>query len=260
MKIMPNAPLPLKKVHHVELLVGNAKQAAYFYRKAFGFSQLAYAGPETGKRGQASYVLAQGNVRLVVSTPLTPDDPMSEHYRQHGDGVLDIAFLVNNVDEVFTEAVKRGAKVAEEPHDLSDKLGRVRRAKLKAYGDTLHSLIALDDYTGDFLPGYRIQRIPEPNFGLRTIDHIVGNVSDGEMDNWVDYYHSIFWLQSISVVRRQRYFDRVYRSAKQSNGKPNGTYQVSYQRTSRWYSQKPNSRIHRSQLRTWGATCCYDYD
>ncbi|MFQ5733857.1 MAG: 4-hydroxyphenylpyruvate dioxygenase [Planctomycetaceae bacterium] len=189
---MSNEALPLKSIHHVELLVGNAKQAAYYYRKAFGFSQIAYAGPETGMRGQASYVLQQGGILLVLSTPMTPEDPMSEHHRVHGDGVLDVAFLVDDVDRVFDEAVSRNAEVAMEPHELSDQYGRVRRAKLRAYGDTLHSLISLDDYTGIFLPGYRRQRIPERDAGLRAIDHVVGNVEDGEMDAWVDYYNRVF--------------------------------------------------------------------
>src|SRR5207342_1990442 len=137
-----------------ELLVGNAKQAAYYYRHAFGFSQLAYAGPETGVTNQASYVLNQGDIRLVVSTPLRLSDPMAEHLRMHGDGVLDIAFLVDDVDACFQETVSRGARVALEPYDLTDEFGRVRRAKICAYGDTLHSFISVADYHGPFLPGY----------------------------------------------------------------------------------------------------------
>ncbi|VAX41428.1 4-hydroxyphenylpyruvate dioxygenase [hydrothermal vent metagenome] len=188
----PKAPLPLKSIHHVELLVGNAKQAAFYYRKALGFSQIAYAGPETGIRNQASYVLQQGKIIFVLSTPLSPDDPMAEHHRQHGDGVLDVAFLVDNVDEVYEEAVSRGAKVSMEPYDMQDDAGRVRRAKLCAYGDTLHSIVSLDDYNGVFLPGYEEQRISCPSFGLQTIDHIVGNVEDGRMDEWVEHYHTVF--------------------------------------------------------------------
>jgi len=125
---MSDAPLPLKSIHHVELLVGNAKQAAYFYRRAFGYSQLAYAGPETGVRDQASYVLQQGDIRLVVSTPLSPDDPMTEYLRLHGDGVLDIAFLVDDVDACHAEAVRRGARTAREPYDMSDDSGRPKSA------------------------------------------------------------------------------------------------------------------------------------
>jgi 4-hydroxyphenylpyruvate dioxygenase len=184
-------PLPLKAIHHVELLVGNAKQAAFYYRKAFGFSQLAYAGPETGVREQASYVMQQGDIRLVVSTPLFPDDPMAEHLRKHGDGVLDIAFLVDDVDACFAEAVIRGAHVALEPYDRSDELGRIRRAKLRAYGDTLHSLISLADYTGPFLPGYQIRRKPAAGAGLARIDHIVGNVENGRMNDWGTYYNRV---------------------------------------------------------------------
>src|SRR5262245_33063394 len=157
---MSGEHLPLKAIHHVELLVGNAKQAAYYYRHAFGFSQLAYAGPETGVREQASYVLYQGDIRLVVSTPLRPDDPMAEHLRMHGDGVLDIAFLVDDVDAVHAEAVKRGARVSLAPYDREDSFGRIRRAKIRAYGDTLHSFISMKDYRGPFLPGYQIRRQP----------------------------------------------------------------------------------------------------
>jgi 4-hydroxyphenylpyruvate dioxygenase len=189
---MSSDTVPLKVVHHVELLVGNAKQAAYFYRKCFGFSQVAYAGPETGMRDQASYVLQQGEIRLVLSTPLTPEDPMCERHRLRGDSALDIAFLVDDVDAVFEQVVARGAKVAREPYDMVDPHGRVRRAKICAYGDTLHSLISLNDYTGAFLPGYEVRRIPEAGFGLQNVDHIVGNVEDGRMNDWVSYYERVF--------------------------------------------------------------------
>jgi 4-hydroxyphenylpyruvate dioxygenase len=188
---MSEGPLPLKAIHHVELLVGNAKQAAYFYRHAFGFSQLAFAGPETGVREQASYVLYQGHIRLVVSTPLHPDDPMTEHLRRHGDGVLDMAFLVDDVDAVFNEAVSRGAHVALEPYDRTDEYGRIRRAKIRAYGDTLHSFISTSDYNGPFLPGYRVRRQPAPGVGLERIDHIVGNVEGGRMNDWGTYYNKV---------------------------------------------------------------------
>jgi 4-hydroxyphenylpyruvate dioxygenase len=188
---MPEGPLPLKAIHHVELLVGNARQAAYYYRHAFGFSQLAYAGPETGVRDQASYVLYQGDIRLVVSTPLSPADPMSEHLQKHGDGVLDIAFLVEDVDAVYAEAMRRGARVAREPYERSDDYGRIRRAKIRAYGDTLHSFISIADYRGPFLPGYRVRRHPSPGAGLERIDHIVGNVEDGRMNDWGTYYNTL---------------------------------------------------------------------
>ena len=188
---MSEGPLPLKAIHHVELLVGNAKQAAYYYRHAFGFSQLAYAGPETGVRDQASYVLYQGAIRLVLSTPLRPDDPMADHLRRHGDGVLDMAFVVDDVDACFQEAVARGAHVAREPYDRTDEFGCVRRAKIRAYGDTLHSFISMADYNGPFLPGYQVRRRPAAGAGLERIDHIVGNVEGGRMNDWGTYYNKV---------------------------------------------------------------------
>jgi len=184
-------PLPLKAIHHVELLVGNAKQAAYFYRHAFGFSQVAFAGPETGVTEQASYVMQQGNIRLVLSTPLFPDDPMAEHLRKHGDGVLDIAFQVDDVDGCYQEAVSRGARAALEPYTRKDSQGNIRRAKIRAYGDTLHSFISLADYTGPFLPGYQTKRIYAADVGLQAIDHIVGNVEEGRMNDWGTFYDEV---------------------------------------------------------------------
>ncbi len=183
--------LRLKTIHHVELLVGNAKQAAFYYRRAFGFSQLAYAGPETGVKEQASYVLTQGDIRLVVSTPLFPDDPMAEHLHRHGDGVLDIAFEVEDVDAAFQAAVAAGAQAACEPYARADENGQIRRAKIRGYGDTLHSLISLQDYAGPFLPGYQSRRKPAPGVGLRSIDHIVGNVEQGRMNDWGAYYNRV---------------------------------------------------------------------
>ncbi len=183
--------LKLKTIHHVELLVGNAKQAAFFYRRAFGFSQAAYAGPETGVKEQASYALTQGDIRLLVSTPLFPDDPMAEHLRKHGDGVLDIAFEVEDVDAAFQAAVAAGAQVALPPYTRSDENGQVRRAKIRAYGDTLHSFISLQDYAGPFLPGYQARRKPAPSLGLKSIDHIVGNVEQGRMNDWGAYYNRV---------------------------------------------------------------------
>src|SRR5262249_18532588 len=188
---MSDQPLPLKAIHHVELLVGNARQAAYYYRHAFGFSQLAYAGPETGVKEQASYVLYQGSIRLVVSTPLSPDDPMADHLRRHGDGVLDIAFLVDAVAACFAQAVERAAHVALPPYDRADQFGKIRRAKIRAYGDTLHSLISTADYNGPFLPGYQVRRRPAPGAGLERIDHIVGNVENGRMNDWGTYYNKV---------------------------------------------------------------------
>jgi len=184
-------PLGLKKIHHVEFLAGNAKQSAYFYRKAFGFSQLAYSGLETGNRDTASYVLSQGKVRFVITSPLRPGHPGAEHIRKHGDGVVDIALHVEDADFAFHEAVRRGAKPAVEPHDLKDANGTVRRAAVHTYGDTLHSFISYSDYTGPFLPGFTPAEVAGEPSGIVLVDHIVGNVELGKMNEWAEYYTKV---------------------------------------------------------------------
>jgi 4-hydroxyphenylpyruvate dioxygenase len=132
-------PLGLKKIHHVEFYVGNAKQAEFYYRKAFGFSRAAYSGLETGNRETTSYLMRQNRVNFILTTPLSPEHPAAEHIKQHGDGVRDIAFQVEDADHAFSEAVKRGATPVAEPRDLSDDSGRVRHAAIATYGDTIHS-------------------------------------------------------------------------------------------------------------------------
>jgi len=184
-------PVPLKGVHHVELAVGNAKQAAYYYRKAFGFRQTAYLGPETGHRDRASYVLEQGKIRFVVTAPMGSDHPCAEHQKAHGDGVIDVAFRVADVDESWQMAVSRGAVSAVDPHDLEDSRGVVRHAAIRTYGDTIHSLYALDGYDGPHVPGYEPREIEEENAGLWRVDHIVGNVEDNRMNTWVDWYRDV---------------------------------------------------------------------
>lgn len=188
---MHSPALPIHSIHHVELIVGNAKQAAFFYRNAFGFDQIAYAGPETGVKDRVSYLMQQGHVRMVLTTPLYEDHPYSEHLKVHGDGVYDIAFLVSNADDTYTETLTRGAKSALEPYDLKDKKGSVRRAAVHTYGDTIHSMITKDDYEGLFLPGFEPEEKKGPNVGLTAIDHMVGNVEDGQMDTWVDWYQRV---------------------------------------------------------------------
>jgi len=188
---MQDNPLKLRQIHHVEFWVGNAKQAAFFYRNAFGFSQVAYAGLETGRRESSSYVLQQGRARFVLTTPLVPDSPEAEHVRLHGDGVRDIAFQVDDADRAFAEAVKRGAEPAIEPHDVCDGGGTVRRAAVRTYGDTIHSFIALDGFAGTFLPGYQPREVKGPDAGILRVDHIVGNVDLGEMEHWADWYSKV---------------------------------------------------------------------
>jgi 4-hydroxyphenylpyruvate dioxygenase len=194
---MSEDPIPLKAIHHVELWVGNAKQAAYYYRHAFGFSQIAYSGLETGVRDRASYVLGQGRIRLVLSTPLGSDNGMTTHQARHGDGVRDIAFHVDDANACFAAAVKRGAKVASEPRTLKDENGSVRHAAIHTYGDTLHSFISHDDYDGPFLPGYRAAEIAGESVGLRFVDHIVGNVELGKMNEWASFYASVLGFSQL---------------------------------------------------------------
>jgi 4-hydroxyphenylpyruvate dioxygenase len=185
-------PLKLKRIHHVEFWVGNARQAAYFYGKGFGFSQVAYSGLETGQRQRASYALTQGKANFVLTTPMTADDPAADHIRKHGDGVRDIAFEVDDADQAFAEAVRRGAQPAEEPHEVQDEHGAIRRAAVHTYGDTIHSLISYKDYKGPFLPGFMAAPIAGDDCGILRIDHIVGNVELGKMQYWADYYTRVF--------------------------------------------------------------------
>jgi 4-hydroxyphenylpyruvate dioxygenase len=184
-------PLKLKRVHHVEFWTGNAKQSSFYYRKAFGFSQLAYSGLETGNRDTASYVLSQGKVRFVLTTPLRPDHPAGEHIRLHGDGVRDIALSVEDADFAFAEAVRRGAKPVIEPRDLRDENGVVRHAAIQTYGDTIHSFLSNIDYKGPFLPGYQSAEVKGYDAGIAAIDHIVGNVELGAMQHWADFYTNV---------------------------------------------------------------------
>jgi 4-hydroxyphenylpyruvate dioxygenase len=151
---MTENPQKLRQIHHLEFWVGNARQAAEFYRRSFGFSQFAYAGLEIGQRGAGSYALRQGTIRLVLSSPLTPDHEATAHLARHGDGVRDIAFQVDDADRAFEEAVRRGARPALEPCDMTDQGGTVRRAAVHTYGDTIHSFILLGSYSGPFLPGF----------------------------------------------------------------------------------------------------------
>ncbi len=178
---------------YVELWVGNAKQAAYYYRHAFGFRLVAYAGPETGVKDRASYVMRQNDVVVVLTCALAPEGPIADHVKLHGDGVRDVAFRVKDVDATFQALVARGAQPELAPYTTEGAGGRVRRAAIKTYGETIHTLIARDDYAGAFLPGYEPREAHAPTpFGLGRIDHVVGNVGWNEMQAWVDHYVNIF--------------------------------------------------------------------
>jgi 4-hydroxyphenylpyruvate dioxygenase len=188
---MADNPLRLRSIHHVEFWVGNAKQAAYYYRQAFGFSQCAYAGLETGRRDAASYVLQQGKARIVLTTPYGPEDPRHDHIRLHGDGVRDICFHVEDADGAFHEAVARGAEAVSAPADQADAHGTIRHAAVATYGDTIHSFVSYRDYRGPFLPGYVEKALPGRDAGLLRIDHMVGNVELGRMNQWADWYSRV---------------------------------------------------------------------
>jgi 4-hydroxyphenylpyruvate dioxygenase len=185
--------LPLKGTDHVEFFVGNARQAAYFYRAAFGMSLVAYAGPETGQRDRASYVLQQGKVRFVLTTALRSDTPIAEHVHRHGDGVRSIALWVDDARSAWLETTSRGARSVQEPTETSDSHGQVVTASIAAYGDTLHTFVEREEYRGAFFPGYEAvaeDPIARP-VGLLHIDHIVGNVGWNSMNEWVDFYSTV---------------------------------------------------------------------
>jgi 4-hydroxyphenylpyruvate dioxygenase len=185
--------LPLNGTDHVEFYVGNARQAAYFYRTAFGMKLIAYSGPETGVRDRASYVVQQGKVRFVLTTALRSDSEIARHVDKHGDGVRAIALWVDDAASAWRETTKRGARSVQPPTESSDEHGSVVVASIATYGDTLHTFVERKNYSGAFLPGYR----PTPEdtvarpVGLLHVDHIVGNVGWNAMDEWVDFYSHV---------------------------------------------------------------------
>ena len=186
--------LPLNGTDYVEFYVGNARQAAHYYRTAFGFRLAAYQGPETGTRDRASYVLVQDKIRFVLTTPLTPDHPIADHVRRHGDGVRDIALWVDDAESAWRETTSRGARSVREPETLRDDHGEARLASIAAYGDTVHTFVERRNYHGIFLPGFvaleGVDNLARP-VGLQHIDHIVGNVGLGEMNRWVEFYQHV---------------------------------------------------------------------
>jgi 4-hydroxyphenylpyruvate dioxygenase len=189
--------LPLKGTDHVEFYVGNARQAAHFYRTAFGMKLVAYSGPETGQRDRASYVLQQGKIRFVFTTSLRPNSPIAEHVARHGDGVRAIALEVDDARHAWMETTARGARSVAEPHEMADEYGRVTTSSIAAYGDTIHTFVERGHYNGPFLPGFAAE--PEDTLarptGLKHIDHMVGNVGWHCMDEWVDFYARVMGFQ-----------------------------------------------------------------
>lgn len=190
-------PLPLRRIDHVRFFVGNARQSAYFYRNAFGFDVLAYAGLETRLRHEAGYVLRQGNITFVLASPLGADHPEASRLLTHGDGVQDIALEVDDVTASYRIATERGAVGVAPPAAIEDEQGVFEMATIRTYGDTTHTFVNRDRYRGVFAPGYkpidpeRYNPATYQHTGLKAIDHIVGNVEEGRMDEWVQFYQNV---------------------------------------------------------------------
>ena len=190
--------LPLNGTDYVEFYVGNARQAAYYYRAAFGMKLVAYKGPETGTRDRASYLVQQDKIRFVLTTALSPDSEIADHVKLHGDGVHEIALWVDDAASAYRETTKRGARGVLEPTVLKDEHGKVRISAIAAYGDTLHGFVERKNYRGVFLPGFRAVDGDDPvarPVGLKYIDHMVANVGWGQMNAWVGFYRDVMGFQ-----------------------------------------------------------------
>jgi len=190
---------PINGTDYIEFYVGNAKQAAQFYQSAFGFQMVAYRGPETGVRDRASYLLTQDKIRFVLTSPLGPDGEIADHVRKHGDGVRDIALWVDDARDAFAKAVERGAASAYAPRVEKDDAGEVVTAGIRIYGDTIHSLVERKNYRGAFFPGFQPR---EPRYrakptGLLHVDHCVGNVELGKMNEWVGFYERVMGFKNL---------------------------------------------------------------
>lgn len=191
--------VPINGTDYVELFVGNAKQAAHFYKTAFGFQSLAYAGLETGMKDRASYVLQQGKIRLVLTSSFDPDSEISHHIRKHGDGVKYISLWVDDATAAYNETMKRGAKSFLAPDEVDDEFGTVVKSGIHTYGETIHLFIERKNYRGIFLPGF----IPweseynPPSKGFKYIDHMVGNVDLGEMNKWANFYEQVMGFANL---------------------------------------------------------------
>src|SRR6185312_16168479 len=192
--------MPLDGWDHVELWVGNAKQSAYFYEHAFGFTRTAYAGPETGVRDRASYVLEQGDIRLVMTSGLRTDSEVTQFASRHGDGARDIALQVPSADDAYRNAVQRGARGITEPQWVEDEFGRVELSSIGTYGEVIHTFVNRKDYAGPYLPGYKStveNGHVDQGVGLKAFDHVVGNVELGRMNTWVEFYERVFGMTNI---------------------------------------------------------------
>ncbi|AVT29845.1 4-hydroxyphenylpyruvate dioxygenase [Plantactinospora sp. BC1] len=202
-------PFPVQGIDHIRFMVGNAKQTAHYYSTAFGMTRVAYRGPEQGYREHAEYVLTSGSARFVFTGAVRPDAPDADHVARHGDGVLDIALAVPDVDAAYAHAMAQGATGLAAPYDVTDEHGTVRVATIATYGDTRHSLVDRSRYRGPFLPGFVAQgpivdRQPmidagvQPKRFFQAVDHVVGNVELGRMDEWVDFYRRVMGFTNMA--------------------------------------------------------------
>jgi 4-hydroxyphenylpyruvate dioxygenase len=197
-------PFPVTAMDAVHFVVGNATQAAQYYQLAFGMELIAYSGPETGNRDHKSFVLKSGSARFVISGGVAPSSPLLDHHRAHGDGVVDLALEVPDVDKCVEHARAVGATVLAEPRDVSDEHGSVRMAAIAAYGDTRHSLVDRSRYSGPYLPGYVartskvVKREGAPKRLFQAVDHVVGNVELGKMDEWVTFYNKVMGFVNLA--------------------------------------------------------------
>ena len=191
--------LPLKGTDYVEFYVGNAKQAAHFYKTAMGFQSLAYSGPETGNKESARYVIRQNKLTFVLTTPIRPGNPIADHVGKHGDGVKTIALTVDDATSAWKETTKRGAKSFMEPKTLKDDCGKVVLSGIHTYGDTVHVFVERGDYNGVFMPGFEKweSNYNPPEAGLLYVDHCVGNVGWNQMNPWVKFYEDVMGFRNI---------------------------------------------------------------
>ncbi|MGI9140180.1 MAG: 4-hydroxyphenylpyruvate dioxygenase [Gemmatimonadaceae bacterium] len=190
---------PINGTDYIEFWVGNAKQASLYYRTAWGYKVTAYRGPETGVRDRVSYLLEQGKIRLVLTSALGSAGPIAGHVHKHGDGVRDLALWVDDAREAFHLAVERGAKPASEPEVINDKDGEFIIAAIHTYGETIHTLVERRNYRGLFMPGFQpvtTEYNPEP-VGLEYVDHCVGNVELGKMNQWVKFYEDVMGFKNL---------------------------------------------------------------
>ncbi|GAB3860647.1 4-hydroxyphenylpyruvate dioxygenase [Nocardioides maradonensis] len=199
-----NDPFPVTGWDALVFCVGNATQSAHYFQSAWGMELIAYSGPETGNRDHKSFVLKSGSIRFVLNGAVDPDSPLADHHRRHGDGVTDIALEVPDVDKCIDQARRAGATILEEPHDVSDEHGTVRVAAIATYGETRHTLVDRSRYTGVYLPGYEartatyVKREGEPKRLFQALDHVVGNVELGHMDEWVEFYNRVMGFTNMA--------------------------------------------------------------